>query len=343
MKLEGLQVVRGSAATLVAVGHIYNDGWIPKAIVDFGGFRIDLFFAMSGFILCLTMRSLSPSRLINLKTYFVKKIIRIFPAYLLCALPLIAYVTLKTDIQSPFYYLGNLLLLPSFTNDPNYSLALPTAWTLVYELLFFGLFLLGIILFNRKDYILIFIFIALVLTISLVNFFKLQGPRLSWVNLSYIMGHLKVLNFASGMLIYKIFIKIKQKDLFNITQWTLIVLFSSFILIRLHTLELSNDYIKVSFVFIIILVTTLTKNDFSKHKFGRILLLLGNASFSIYLTHFYFAFFKPKVLLIGNYLPFNNEITLNIIDFGLLGSALIAGIYFYQLIEKPMTKFLKSN
>lgn len=343
MKLEGLQVVRGIAATLVAVCHIYNDGWIPKAIVEMGDIRIDLFFAISGFILSLTLKSLGTSKIQNAKTYLLKKAIRIFPVYLMCAIPLIVYVTVKSGTQSPFYYIGNLLLLPSFTNDPSYSLALPTAWSLVYEMLFYAVLLVGILLFIKKKYILIFVCSALLITVVSINALNLQGPRLSWVNLSFILGHLKVLNFASGIVIYYIFMRIKRKDYFNINQWASIVLLFSGLITLLHSLDLSNEYLRLTVVFIIILVTTITKNEFSNSKTGRFLIRLGNASFSIYLIHFYFAFFKPKVLLIGNLLPLSRDITLNIIDFILLASAITAGIYFYQHIEKPITKFLKSK
>lgn len=43
MKIESLQVIRAYAACLVAMCHIYNDGWLPGILVDFGGFGVDLF------------------------------------------------------------------------------------------------------------------------------------------------------------------------------------------------------------------------------------------------------------------------------------------------------------
>lgn len=340
MKLEGIQVVRGIAATMVAVCHIYNDGWIPGAVVDFGGFGVDLFFVISGFIMCLTIKTQAKSGLSRAADFLKKRLIRIFPLYIICALPLILYVTVKTGVKAPYYYIGNILLLPSFTDAPNYSYALPPGWTLAYEMLFYYLFVIALLCFKEKRTILIAVATVIVSTVFLVNILNVQGPRLAWVNFSFIVGHIQVLNFALGILTYFIFEKLKDKLSFSVFQWSIVFSLLSLFVIILIYFKVPRDYITILVSFIIITVTTLTENSFSNRKVGDFLLLLGNASYSIYLIHFYFAFFKPKFLFITKLFPSQEYLLLNIVNIFLLIGAVIAGILVYQNIESPITKWI---
>lgn len=338
MKLEAIQIVRGIAAIMVAVCHIYNDGWLPGAIVDFGAFGVDLFFVISGFIMCLTAKLDNKVLFYNAKDFLMKRIVRIFPLYLLCAIPLIAYVTVKMGYQGWYYYFGNVLLLPSFTNDPNYVLALPPGWTLVYEMLFYYLFTGSLLFFRSKTKLFAFVFFVIVGTVILVNTFNLVGPRLSWVNFSFIIGHSQVLNFAFGIIVYFIYINLREMISISIFQWLISSCVLSFVVILLIYLKSRNVVVELAVAFLIIMLTTLTKNNFSISPIGRFMLLIGNASYSIYLLHYYFAFFKPKVLLLGAYLLPNTSVLLNVVDLGLLLGAIYGGMLLYKYVEVPITK-----
>jgi peptidoglycan/LPS O-acetylase OafA/YrhL len=83
-KLDSLQIIRAFAASLVAMCHIWNDGVLPGFVVDLGGFGVDLFFALSGFIMCLTVKLDTGTKGQNAELFLIRRITRIFPIYIIC-------------------------------------------------------------------------------------------------------------------------------------------------------------------------------------------------------------------------------------------------------------------
>lgn len=337
MKIESLQVIRAYAACLVAMCHIYNDGWLPGIFVDFGGFGVDLFFILSGFIMCLTVRVQEDSKLGNAWNFIKRRIVRIFPIYLICSIPLILFVTNAEGVKSLYFYLGNILLLPSFTDDPNYRMALPPGWTLVYEMLFYYLFASFLLIFTNKKNLFVGILTTLVLLVICTNIFELNGPRLSWVNFSYIIGDYQLINFALGIVLYFIFQKTKSFS-FSIGKGMSILIISSIASMVMIYLKVPGIISNTIPAFIIVSTFLFIKNEEFETSFWNKILFIGNASYSIYLTHFYFAFFKLKAIaFVGRFFS-DRTLTINSVDILFLIGAVVFGGIFYQLIEKPLVR-----
>lgn len=57
-KLEGIQILRGYAAMLVVVTHLWSVGVISSVFKfsRIGGLGVDIFFVISGFIMCYSLR-----------------------------------------------------------------------------------------------------------------------------------------------------------------------------------------------------------------------------------------------------------------------------------------------
>lgn len=336
MKIESLQVIRAYAACLVAMCHIYNDGWLPGTLVDFGTFGVDLFFVLSGFIMCYTAK-LSENKVHNAWYFMKRRVIRIFPIYLICAIPLIWWVTKAEGVKPPYFYIGNLLLLPSFTDDPEYRMALPPGWTLVYEMLFYYLFSFFLLWSTERKKVCLSVFSALIIIVSLVNILGAQGPRLSWVNFSYIVGDYQVINFALGILLYFIYSKYKDRSIGLKTGVGVIILMSLISMIIMYA-KLPHYISHPIPAFVIVSTILFVRNDALGSAFWKKIIFIGNASYSIYLTHFYFAFFKLKVItFVGRFIA-NRDLLVNAVDIVLLAGAILAGCAFYLLIEKPIIK-----
>lgn len=146
--IQTLQVFRGLAA-LAVVGHhaVVSTGAfvgaVPTgvlAVLGAGYLGVDFFFVLSGFIIMYAHMDdeRTPAAV---RRYAFKRLVRIFPAYLPVSLALMTlYATLPGLSASggrEYSLASSLFLLPA--DDPP---ALSVAWTLVHEMLFYTVFLL---------------------------------------------------------------------------------------------------------------------------------------------------------------------------------------------------------
>ncbi|MBD8722867.1 acyltransferase [Oxalobacteraceae sp. CFBP 13708] len=92
-KLEGIQILRGYAAMLVVVTHLWSVGVISSALKfsRIGGLGVDIFFVISGFIMCYSLRD--PISSSDSVEFLKKRVFRVYPIYLLVLTPfLIQYL-----------------------------------------------------------------------------------------------------------------------------------------------------------------------------------------------------------------------------------------------------------
>ena len=343
-KLLSLQLIRGFAAVMVAVNHIWNDpnAWVPGAIVDYGAFGVDLFFVLSGFIMCLTVRLDADSKVHTALNFLKRRIYRIFPVYLICAIPLILFVTHAEGKKDTIFYLGNLLLLPSY-GTAQFRLALPVGWTLVYEMLFYYTFTVLLFFIKNKKTLVYSLFSIIIGTYLLTNILELKEPRLAWINLMYILGDTQLLNFAAGILVYLIYDWLKDQIAIKISNSILLFILISFIIIVIIWQKIPHAWFSLLGDFLIILVATLTPIKNANNSILIKLLFVGDASYSIYLTHFYWAFFKPKILALLGLFIANQIILINVTGIFCVVGAVITGCIFYMLIEKPIINFFTNK
>jgi peptidoglycan/LPS O-acetylase OafA/YrhL len=97
-KIQSLQILRALAATSVVYLHIGCEPW-------FGGFGVDIFFVLSGFVMCYITDSGESG-----KEFFLRRIARVVPLYWLLTLFAFVLAFLKpTLFNSTTADLGNLL------------------------------------------------------------------------------------------------------------------------------------------------------------------------------------------------------------------------------------------
>lgn len=146
-RLEGIEISRGIAALLIVLLHTTTILETPKyggtapfgRLLAAGGFGVDFFFVLSGFIIFFVHRRDigHPERL---RSYLWKRAIRIFPPYwavLLLVCPLFYLQPSFGDgtEREPLRMLTSWLLLPH--PEPP---VLPVAWSLRHEVLFYAVF-----------------------------------------------------------------------------------------------------------------------------------------------------------------------------------------------------------
>lgn len=288
--INGIQYLRAYAAILVVINHFCNNGQYYFEALNFriiGGFGVDIFFIISGFIMAYTLGEFNKETNKQSAISFMKKrILRIYPIYLIILVPFIFIYFLKSHfgisgINIPSL-IGSLLILPSITNDENYHMINSPAWTLVYEMFFYITLSLTIFFSTNKKKSLINYSILLIITLIIVNVFNLQGKRLGWVNLHYIIGDTLLLDFILGFIIYFI----KKKDIkMNIPKPMLLILLIGATSLSMYFANKGYPRFISYGLTAFLVVTAFTISNSINNTTNKTLLFLGAASYSIYLSH----------------------------------------------------------
>ena len=152
-RLDSLQVFRGVAALLVvlhhagtfSVGH-FGAPFFGNAL-DWGASGVDFFFVLSGFIIYFIHRN-DLDRPDRLRAFVLKRLIRVYPIYwLACAVVIPLYFLAPTTgpgyARNPLAIVTSVLLIPQ-----DHFPVLGQAWTLTFEMLFYGVFALLILRFR---------------------------------------------------------------------------------------------------------------------------------------------------------------------------------------------------
>jgi peptidoglycan/LPS O-acetylase OafA/YrhL len=143
----GIQMLRAIAALAVVVHHTLQFSravatLTPDWVMDVGAAGVDVFFVISGFIMLHT--SFRPGRPpMPPGRFLLRRVIRIYPLYWLCAGVMLAVMAagfLQHNQRSGTEIAFSLALLPSS------RLILPVAWTLVFEIYFYLVFAASLLL-----------------------------------------------------------------------------------------------------------------------------------------------------------------------------------------------------
>ncbi|MDX2099582.1 MAG: acyltransferase [Leptolyngbyaceae cyanobacterium bins.59] len=344
-RLNLIQVFRGVAAVLVLLCHgdlIFqqnlNQEFLYK-IFDFGGSGVDFFFVLSGFIIFYIHQSdiNNPSRL---GTFFTKRFVRIYPIYwvILTTKLLLSFLTFSADAnqQNAIEVIKAYLLLPQDRQILSDSF-LGVSWTLTSEVFFYFMFSLLIGMRPKIS--------RPIITIWLVgSFFKFMGllpipendPFLQMLfgerNLEFLMGCLAAFllsrhKIGNGMLLLSI-------GTFFYTLSAINVYYKVFSL---------SDVITFGIPSMILVLGAVAFENRKNLDFPHALLLIGDASYSIYLTHGFFLNNFSKVLLAVSPTATQNVLILNVfaVIFSILTTVL--GCFFYSFVEKPLLVQFRSR
>jgi peptidoglycan/LPS O-acetylase OafA/YrhL len=140
---DGIEVVRGIAAMSVVLFHCvgllpWNVSDTPFAIFGIGWIGVDLFFAISGYV--ITASAIRQKDRPDYTTYFWRaRLARILPLYYVTtAVFLLAASSAALDKDAPFQILSHLFLVHNFFQDAAFSINGVT-WSLSVELQFYVL------------------------------------------------------------------------------------------------------------------------------------------------------------------------------------------------------------
>jgi exopolysaccharide production protein ExoZ len=323
--MVSVQWLRALAVMMVVVYHVLLKAQLlglTSTSFSLGAAGVDLFFIISGFIMVYITFGKYYSPIDFLK----KRVTRIVPLYWMLTLVAAVVFILQPSLVNA--HNGETTIVGSFTLFPisGKVMLLAVAWTLQYEFLFYFIFS-AFLPFLNKRYILVSITIisATLLGIKdhdnyIVRFFS--NPI--------------ILEFIYGMAAFFILRNTKLNSLACIMTGAL-----TFYAFHYFNIGLEHRYIGygVPMLFIFLGVASIKNDDgIIKLKPLKVLAYIGNASYSIYLTHIFSisitVLLLRKINLLSASLLF---IALSII------LSLLAGLMCYEFVEKRLRIRVKSK
>lgn len=345
-QIRGLQGLRGIAACAVVWSHAYARAertWITEigrssldphpALIQIGHFGVDLFFVLSGFLMTYLHRRDFGCPDAS-QEFLRRRIIRIVPLYWLLSA---AGLLLLAFVPSVFSYhksielgwmVGCFAFIPWPMSDGFSSPIIGTGWTLDYEMYFYAIFALALLFRSGLRTLCA----AMCASVALGLVFTPQHP---WAQL--VTGPL-LLEFVLGVLV--------AFCARYLTQRTAVALMGIAIALILSGGDpyAQSSHQELTRVWCwgipcaLLLASTVHLAPSCQGRIGRFLVLLGDASYSIYLFQV-FALPVVAVALRELRIPHILPIDLAIVILWML--ACTAGVICWACIEKPLTLFLK--
>ena len=332
MMFVNIQYLRAIAALMVVFQHsqfVHH----PAGMGIFGGLGVDLFFAISGFVIfATTLRDFS------LREYLLKRCIRIIPMYwaltfLMAALILGAPSLFSSTIFKFDHFVRSLLFIPTYTpSRPNeITPLLPPGWTLNYEMFFYVSFGLLLVLLRNRSLLLVTLTVLFGSLVVAGFFLKTDAAVVvtytSWRLLEFLAGV-----FAAYLLLYWPRLPMKP-----IVAWTLMA--SGWgLLVYVGFFEGSIASLIAGIFVIVFAAAALDRAGASGSlPFFK---LLGDASYSIYLIHIFVAGALKQVL--SRFAAVNDSLTQTIMFMSaVIVLSTCAGALMYLYLEVPVLGFLR--
>lgn len=319
------------------------DNWLIYILKN-GSRGVNLFFVISGFILALPFAKhfLSTGPKISLKKFYLKRLTRLEPPYIIATLLCFVLLILKgkytfTELIAPLgtslVYLHNIFPFGPYVNG--------VAWSLEIEVQFYLLVPLLALIFKLDKRVRRFVNLLIIILFPILNHFYPSSILSLYVYLHY---------FFIGFLLADLYVS-ENKVKINKLLSSLIGLSA---LATIVYINFTQSLIKqFTFLFVIFVFYYLVLNDDLWRRIfsNKILTSIGGMCYSIYLIHVIFISGIGNISVhwqaSNNFIPTLLLQILIILPFIFLGSTI-----FFLLIEKPcmdkdwpkkLYHFLKSN
>ena len=330
--LQSLQVFRGLAAAAVVLVHASVSteafvGQVPDVLMrafQLGGYGVDFFFVLSGFIIMHAHMG-KPQTRAMMKGYALKRVVRIFPAYWPIGLGVIAMYFLLPNLSASggreFGWLTSFFLIPSELPP-----ALPVAWTLVHELMFYAVFLLY---FWGRRYFLAGLLVWLVLIVVFQDL-----PSASAGASRYPLSVLNI-EFMFGVVAALMHQRTSSQYWVRVYLWLGMVVFISQMAALYMASPLAHRLMLAAGLALLI-VSFACRDRSAPTEWPSCLLHMGNASYSIYLVH------GPLLSVTQRALSHATDSWVIALLTG-IALSLLGGSVYHRSIERPATAWAKQR
>lgn len=298
-KRHDIQFLRGVSFLLVLLFHLQIFGF------QNGFLGVDIFFVVSGFLMAFLYMDASPSR------FFKSRIKRLLPAFLFTNLLFLAIGTL---ILTPFEFIqlqnqvvssavfGNNFYFWNLASyfDKGYFNPLLNLWSLGVEIQFYLFFPLLALIWKKSKSFISFISIAsfllclLLVTVSPKTSFYMMPTRFWEFYLGILSAHFFMRKEKFSL--------IKNESFVSFCLFALLIIFILFFPFAPQTQSLIFSHPSIGSLLVCSLTALILyfgiSNNFFENFLGKLLIKLGDVSYSAYLVHF-------PIIIFYNYSPFS--------------------------------------
>jgi exopolysaccharide production protein ExoZ len=344
-RLVSIQVCRGFAAISVVLAHLHNVElkYFPTNFMgafQYGVLGVDLFFVISGIVIsAVTVGKFSNRR--YSRTFLYHRLARIFPVYwVYSAIVLVAFLYNPLWINAGSGHHVNIfasfLLIPN-----NFGMLVMQGWTLSFELYFYFVFFLLLLFVPEKNapFFLALWGVFIIMVASLM-------PTPAQPILVLITSP-SVFEFLAGCLIFHLYRRVVFRPkvglvlitaaftwLFIIMAWSRHSHGSNQIWIEHFPWIRLGIYGSFSSIFLLG-VMELERSGFI--RFVRPLSLIGDWSYSIYLSHLIVIELVGRILFHFAVYP---RFAIVLVDGVALPLVLLVGYLSYTLVERPLISLI---
>ena len=346
-QIDGLQLLRAVAVVLVAWLHADEKmvRFAGHQIPDLGVFGVDIFFVISGFILCsITMRERRPAGLAAMGTFLQRRLIRIYPIYWIFALLTLAQLAHTHQLFDQNYFAA-LFLLPSL-QYPVFPLLHEFSWTLIFEMFFYAT--LSLILLKTVRFATPALIGVLLLLVTAGTVVDIHRPVL------VIICNPVLLEFAFGALVALIYQRVGRRRHIGMAMTfagaalaiALRVYNSPTVSNGFHMIRVDAGVFERVGTFgiaaLLLVGGMIFWSPALNSGMGRLFVILGNASYSTYLISSIGIEYSLRVLykVGGNPYTLWKQAVYDILSVVLV---LASGWLFYDLVEWPLLRSIQSR
>lgn len=256
----------------------------------YGWILVDLFFVLSGFVLCHTYKEKIKNNLINFKQYILNRLSRLYPLTILTTLIVLIIQKIRVEhgleyfiypFNDSFHFVTNFLLLQGIVSK-DWSFNGPS-WTVSIEMLLYILFFFSTKFIYKNRYV---FYIGMILLGFFLQIFPDVFVRFSFISrglIGFFVGC-----FAYEIYNYTINVNTKKILLTNILKIFCLII-TIFTIVQTFFIPTTSYVMTTLFVtgfFPAIILLSLNSKIIHLIFDRKIFHCLGTLSFSIYMIHF---------------------------------------------------------
>jgi len=340
-KLDSLQGLRGIAASLVvafhAVNSLKNAGWVPEYTSGFairGMAGVDIFFVISGFVMVLTTAN-KPRGIDAARKFMLARLTRIAPMYwllttLMVMLLLFAPSVFSTEKFNLARTITSYLFLPYEVKEAGHAYpVLYVGWTLTYEMFFYLVFAVSLCFAERPmRYCIVAFFVMLAL-----------GSLTAQANAFYwrFMTNPMMLEFVFGCIIGWMYTQ-RMKVPMAVSAFMAVAGILGFFVSPI-TPEMEHRFIFAGIPSALLVAGFVFWESANGWIPKLVLLPVGNASYSIYLTH---TLTVPVIAHGLGHFDKSRALQGDIACILLVMASIIVGYLAYLTMERPLNEAIRA-
>jgi len=342
-KLDGLEALRGVAALVVLLHHGFGFVELPQnfSVRLFWGFFIEgnlgvnIFFVLSGFVIAYSNQKDGRS-FREVLIYVLRRLTRIFPIYWLACLTMLPvywkFAPAALGEISVSRMVHDLLLFPYGTIP-----MLRVAWTLVFEMMFYILFVPMLV--NRKAGSIMWLVISAGIVMLAVAGVEFANPWAAVISSPF------VLQFVAGMVVchWTLRYPLSGRAARGLLWTGSILLFLAAVVERITDTDWvpwNLHYAACAALIVLGIVNLPPRKSAVPGRTLRILQMLGRYSYSIYLFHIPVQQILMKLTLgVTGQTP--GLFVVWLVTLLLIAGSLAAGILMGRFFEIPMLEWCK--